>query len=132
VKTPHRALARALPAACLVAAALTAAPGSASPVAHAAATCSTPIGHPQYPGSKGGYFSQLTVSATSCGRGKQVIVAQAKCRLKHGIKGRCTSTVLGYSCKEKRGAYGPTEFSARVTCSKSSARIRWYYQQNTH
>lgn len=130
--TFRRALARALPAAALAAAALTPAAGTASPVAHAAGSCSTPIGHPAYPGSKGGYFSQLKVSGTSCGRGKQVIVAQAKCRLKHGVKGKCTSTVLGYRCKERRGAYGPTEFNARVTCTKSGAKVRWYYQQNTH
>ena len=130
--TSRRALLRALPAAAIAAAALSPAAGTASPVAHAAASCPTPIGHPDYPGSKGGYFSQLTVSGTSCGRGKQVMVAQAKCRLKHGVKGRCTSTVLGYSCKEKRGAMGPTDFNARVSCTKSGARVRWYYQQNTH
>src|SRR5262245_31062329 len=96
----------------------------ALPGAAHAATCS----NPKYPGS--GYFTSLTVTKVSCATGKKVALAYYKCRTKHGVSGRCTSKVLGYSCKETRNTI-PTEIDARVTCKDGSKKVVHAYQQNT-
>jgi hypothetical protein len=104
--------------------ALTVAAGaSASPIASAAKTC-TP---PKYPGS--GYFTSLSVTGTSCSTGGKVAKAWYKCRVAHGLKGRCTKKVEGYSCTEKRKSVA-TEINATVSCKKGSARVKHSYQQN--
>jgi hypothetical protein len=104
--------------------ALTVAAGaSASPIASAAKTC-TP---PKYPGS--GYFTSLSVTGTSCSTGGKVAKAWYKCRVAHGLKGRCTKKVEGYSCTEKRKSIA-TEINATVSCKKGSARVKHSYQQN--
>jgi hypothetical protein len=104
----------------LVLALIVALPGAA----HARSTCP----NPKYPGS--GYFTSLKVTKVSCATGKKVAVAYYKCRLKHGVSGRCTSRVLGYSCKETRTSI-PTEIDARVTCKDGSKKVEHSYQQNT-
>jgi hypothetical protein len=107
-----------------VAVALTISAGaSASPIASAAKTC-TP---PKYPGS--GYFTSLSVSHTSCSRGSKLAKSYYKCRTAHSLKGRCTKTVSGYRCTEKRKSIA-TEINARVTCKKGKATIKHSYQQN--
>ena len=103
----------------LVLALFVAAPGAAQ-----AATC-TP---PKYPGS--GYFTTLKVTKVSCTTGKSVALAFHKCRVKHGIKGRCTSKVSGYTCRETRTSI-PTEIDGRVKCTRGSRRVELTYQQNT-
>ena len=97
---------------------------AAAPAAHASKRCKAPT----YPGL--GYFTSLSVTGTSCATGGKVAVAYYKCRLKHGVKGRCTSRVLGYSCTEKRNSIA-TEIDARVTCRSGSRRVVHTYQQNT-
>src|SRR3954471_12929036 len=92
--------------------------------AQAATTCSTP----KYPGS--GYFTSLKVTHVSCTTGRKFVVAYYKCRLKHGVRGRCTSRVNGYRCKETRNTIS-TEIDARVTCRNGSKQIVHTYQQNT-
>ena len=92
--------------------------------AHAATTCKTG----KYPGS--GYFTSLKVTHTSCTTGRKLELAYYHCRLHHGVKGRCTSRVMGYKCKEVRNSI-PTEIDARVTCTNGSRKIVHTYQQNT-
>jgi hypothetical protein len=104
----------------LLAAAVCALPASA----RAATTCKPG----KYPGS--GYFTSLKVTHTSCTTGRKLEVAYYHCRLKHGAKGRCTSRVMGYRCKEVRNSI-PTEIDARVTCTSGSRKIVHTYQQNT-
>jgi hypothetical protein len=99
---------------------LVAAPGAAQ-----AATCKAP----KYPGS--GYFTSLKVTRVSCSTGKSVTLAFHKCRVKHGIKGHCTSRVRGYRCSEGKRQSISTEFNARVTCRTGSRRVVFAYQQNT-
>jgi len=107
-----------------VAVALTISAGaSASPVASAAKTC-TP---PKYPGS--GYFTALSVTGTSCSTGAKLAKSYYKCRTAHGLKGRCTKKVSGYSCTEKRNSIA-TEINASVTCKKGKAKVKHSYQQN--
>jgi hypothetical protein len=89
-----------------------------------AATCSPP----KYPGS--GYFTSLKVTHVSCSTGRKFVVSYYKCRTKHGVSGRCTSRVDGYSCKETRRS-SSVEIDARVTCKRGSRQIVHTYQQNT-
>ena|ERR1700754_360533 len=103
----------------LVLAFIVALPGAAH-----AATCP----NPKYPGS--GYFTSLQVTKVSCATGKKLALAYYKCRLKHGVSGRCTSKVMGYSCTEKRVSID-TEIDARVTCKDGSKKVVHAYQQNT-
>jgi hypothetical protein len=97
---------------------------ASAPAAARAATC-TP---PKYPGS--GYFTSLKVSHVSCSTGKSVALAFHKCRVKKGVKGRCTSRVKGYSCHETRESI-PSEIDGRVTCKRGSRKVSLTYQQNT-
>jgi hypothetical protein len=86
-------------------------------------------GLPDYPSSKGGYFQTLQVTQISCKTGKSLMRSHYTCRVKHGLKGHCTS-VRGYRCTEKRGLAIPTEYSGRVTCKAGSKRFVYTYQQN--
>jgi hypothetical protein len=92
--------------------------------ARAATTCK----NAKYPGT--GYFTSLKVTHTSCATGRKLELAYYHCRLRHGVKGRCTSRVMGYKCKEVRQSI-PTEIDARVTCTNGSRKIVHTYQQNT-
>ena len=98
---------------------LAAAPGTAS-----ARSC-TP---PKYPGD--GYFTSLSVSGVSCATGRDVARAYYRCRIKKGIRGRCTTRVLRFSCSGRRESIS-TQFEARVTCKRGSRRVVHTYQQNT-
>src|SRR5580700_6679638 len=77
-------------------------PAGASPFARAGRTCSVP----RYPGL--GYFTSLTVTGTSCATGDKLAIAYYKCRTRSGPAGRCTSSVLGFTCHEQRNSI-PTE-----------------------
>lgn len=97
--------------------------------AHAASqrTCKLSYNkYPRYPTyrGKGGYFTSLRVTNTSCLDGKRQMLAWYRCRIAKGLTGRCTQTkVRGYRCTERRGSVqsgaGGSEFSARVTCNKT-------------
>jgi hypothetical protein len=104
--------------------ALTQGAAAARPVALAAATNCPP---PKYPGT--GYFSSLSVSGTSCSTGRKLVVSYYRCRLKHGAAGKCTGTVEGFTCSEKRESI-PTEIDARVTCHRHKATVVHTYQQD--
>lgn len=95
------------------------------PSAAQARTC-TP---PRYPGS--GYFTSLKAYSVSCSTAKKVTLAHYNCRTSRGKrpKGRCSRTVLGYRCSERRTTI-PTEIDARVTCRNGSKRVVYTYQQN--
>lgn len=97
---------------------------AAAPAAHATKRCKSPT----YPGL--GYFTSLSVTGTGCATGGKLAVAYYRCRLKHGVKGRCTSKILGYTCTEKRNSIA-TEIDARVHCRHGSRRVVHTYQQNT-
>jgi hypothetical protein len=97
----------------------------AQPTAGAARSCSPP----KYPGL--GYFTSLEVSRVSCATGRKVTLAHYRCRTRHGKKGRCSSRVLGYSCKEGTRNSIPTEYNARVTCKSGTRKVVYTYQQNT-
>ena len=70
----------------------------------------------------------------SCATGHKFIKAYYKCRVaapSPGKKGRCTSKVMGYSCKETRSNVIKTQFDAHVTCRNGRARIVTDYTQFT-
>jgi hypothetical protein len=127
LRTPHRRsawLAGALGAAAL-ALGSAALPAGASPAARAAShSCSVP----HYPGL--GYFTSLKVSGTSCSTGSKLTLAYYRCRTRNGGKqGTCHSTVMGFTCHEKRVS-DPTTILGRVTCTRGSAKVVHTYQQN--
>jgi hypothetical protein len=77
------------------------------------------------------YLLKLSVSHTSCRNGKRLVRAYYNCRKSHGgRKGHC-SGVLGYRCSEHRFDKIPSQFSARVSCSKGSRHINHTYEQFT-
>jgi hypothetical protein len=79
-----------------------------------------------------GYVTSLNVTGVTCATGKKVALAYRSCRLHNGgVTGHCKSKVLGFTCKEGPRMSIPTEFDARVTCTKGSERIVHTYQQNT-
>ena len=110
-----------------VAVALTITAGaSAGPVASAAKTCKTP----KYPGS--GYFTSLKATKVSCSEASKVALAFHRCRTRSSVKGRCTSKVRKFSCRETSRTTISTEINARVTCTRSGGKkVTLSYQQNT-
>jgi hypothetical protein len=123
---------------CLAAALFAGAQAPFGAVAHAAEKgCTLDYNkYPRYPvkRGKGGYFTSLRVTKTSCKDGKDQMLAWYKCRVAKGLQGKCTkSKVRGYRCTEKRGAVqngvGDDVFSARVTCKKGSKKIVHTYDQ---
>lgn len=77
------------------------------------------------------YVTQIKVTNTTCAKGKRVVRAFHRCRKANGgIKGRCTSRVLGYRCTESRTT-GPAQFSSEVVCRDGTRRVRHFYTQNT-
>jgi hypothetical protein len=108
-------------------------------VAHAAErACSLNFNqYPRYPekSGKGGYFTSLRVTNTTCKDGKDQMLAWYKCRIKKGVQGKCTQArVRNYKCTEKRGSVqvgaGDDVFSARVTCKKGSKKVVHTYDQD--
>lgn len=116
---PHIALVAVLAALAVAAVAALAGASAAQ-----AASC-TP---PKYPGS--GYFTSLSVTKVNCATGKKLVTSYYKCRIKKGKTGRCTTKVLGYSCKETKRVKIATELDARVSCTLGARRIVHTYQQN--
>jgi len=77
------------------------------------------------------YVTSLTATGTSCGAAKRLVKAFHACRKAHGgVKGHCTNSVQGYRCKERRSTI-PTQFSSKVTCTKSGSKVVHTYTQFT-
>jgi hypothetical protein len=100
----------------------------AGPTATAAATCSL-SGKERKLGPT--YTTSLTVTGVSCATGEGVVKDFYRCRVRNGgKKGRCTTKVRGFSCTETRESI-PTQFDAKVSCRKGSARVKHTYTQFT-
>jgi hypothetical protein len=78
------------------------------------------------------YLTALSVDGTSCSTGLAVVSAYHACQLKHGgVTGKCSSSVDGFRCTEKRGPSIPTEFFSSVACRNGSKRVSYKYSQFT-
>jgi len=78
------------------------------------------------------YVTSLKVSHVSCASAKKLVKAFHACRRANGgVKGRCTKRVSGYRCTERRGNTIPTQYSAKVTCTRSPRSVRFNYTQYT-
>ena len=109
----------------LAAAALPAYAG-ASPAVHAAGKCHLSQGE-QRGGLGATYTVKLRVRGTSCGTGKSVAHGFNNCRKSHKAK-KCHPS--GYRCRESHVTNSPAQRSARVSCRKGSARVKFAYTQN--
>jgi hypothetical protein len=83
------------------------------PAARAAASCGVGKGR----GLGYTYVTSITVRATNCVTGKNVVKH-------HGH-------VSGWRCTTKRLATSLTQYEARETCTSGSRRVVWNYSQNT-
>jgi hypothetical protein len=99
---------------------------SASPSAHAAGKCGLSSGE-QRGGLGATYTSNLRVKGTSCGTGKSVAKGFNSCRKSSKAK-NCRPS--GYRCRESRVANSSVQRSARVSCKKGGARVKFAYTQN--
>ncbi len=101
----------------------------------AAKTRSCPV--PAYPGGDGnGYFTgRIKATNVTCSSARKLVLAYYKCRVRAGgKKGNCNRrTVNALRCTESRPASGtiPSQFNAKVTCSKGGKKVIHTYQQNT-
>jgi len=78
------------------------------------------------------YVTSLKVSHVSCTAAKRLVKAFHACRRANGgVKGRCVKRVSGYHCAEQRGNTIPTQYSAKVTCTRSPRSVRFNYTQYT-
>lgn len=88
---------------------------------------------PRYPNTNpGGYFTSLKVTNVSCRTGREVTLAHYRCRVKNGLKGRCSSRVRRYRCTESRPADSQSQeqLNAKVTCRRGTRKVVYTYQQN--
>lgn len=77
------------------------------------------------------YVTSLSAEGVSCSAAKRLVKAFHSCRrARGGVKGRCTGRVRGFRCAEKRSSI-PTQFSSKVTCTKSGAKVVHTYTQFT-
>lgn len=77
------------------------------------------------------YVTSIGVHRVTCGKAKRVIRAYHKCRhASGGADGRCHHRVLRFRCSESR-TVGHGQFTAKVTCTHGSARVRHTYTQFT-
>jgi hypothetical protein len=114
-------------AALCAAAGVPAASAVAAPVASAAASCTASTAT-----LAGGYYIPKSHKGVSCATQKGLEAGFQACRLKHGgQKGKCTSKILGFTCKEGKRSSIPTNFFATVTCKKAKASFSYVYEQNT-
>jgi hypothetical protein len=109
--------------------------GGASPVAHAAGFTPCDINGKQ-PQLGASYVTSLKVQGVSCAKGEKVIKAYHRCRHQSGgPAGTCSSTLLGFKCKDGRRTGVPNvQYSATAKCHKVSnaaKRIKSSYTQNT-
>lgn len=78
------------------------------------------------------YLNSLSVSATNCNTGLGVVKAYHSCQVHHGgVKARCSSSVEGFRCTEKRGPSIPTEFFSTVSCTRGGKKVDYKYSQFT-
>jgi hypothetical protein len=78
------------------------------------------------------YVTSLKVSHLSCASAKRLVKAFHACRRANGgVKGHCEKRVSGYRCTERRGDTIPTQYSAKVTCTRSPRSVRFTYTQYT-
>ena len=98
----------------------------ASPDVHAAGKCHLSQGE-QRGGLGATYTVKLRVSGTSCGTGKSVAHGFNNCRRSHKAK-KCHPS--GYRCHESHVTNSPAQRSARVSCRKGGARVKFAYTQN--
>ena len=79
------------------------------------------------------YVTSLSVSGTSCAKGKEVTLAFNQCRTAAGKpQGKCKRKVMKFSCTEKRyDAVPGVQYSSKVTCTRGSKRVYSTYTQNT-
>jgi len=107
----------------------------AAPVAHTSAFSACDIsGKQQSLGAS--YVTSLKVQGVSCTKAEKVITAYHRCRHQSGgPAGHCSSTVLGFRCKDgKRTGVPNVQYDATAKCRKvtnSAKRIKSRYTQNT-
>jgi hypothetical protein len=80
----------------------------------------------------GGYFLPEVYKGLSCRTVRRVEEGIQACRLKHGIRGRCTSPVIGFRCHDQRdkATAGVANFLAAVSCRRGRSTIKYIYLQN--
>jgi len=78
------------------------------------------------------YVLNVKVKKVGCAKAKKVVKAYHGCRHAHGKAGKCTKKVSGgWRCSDKRFDVIPTQYDAKTTCKKGTARIFSTYTQFT-
>jgi hypothetical protein len=78
------------------------------------------------------YVLNVKVKKVGCAKAKKVVKAYHACRHTHGKAGKCTKKVAGgWRCSDKRFDVIPTQYDAKATCKKGTARIFSTYTQFT-
>ena len=119
----------------MLAAAVIAPAGAASPTAHASSFSPCDIsGKQQQLGAS--YVTSLKVQGVGCTKAEKVIKAYHDCRHANaGPGGNCSSTLVGFKCKDgKRTGVPNVQYNATAKCHKvsnSAKRIKSSYTQNT-
>jgi hypothetical protein len=86
----------------------------------------------EYQGGLGAsYTYTLSVSNTSCSKGKKVVKAFHACRKDNGgWDGRCKSRVEGFKCKEGKRSGASSNFNSKVVCTKGSKTVKSKFGMN--
>lgn len=109
----------------MAAVAFLALPSSAS----AAKTCHLTLNQQRHSGST--YLVQLSVAHVTCAAGLKVEKDWQSCRRSTPGHRTCKRRVDGYSCKQTVLDHSPTQYDARVTCTRGARLVKFVYTQNT-
>jgi hypothetical protein len=101
-----------------------------APSAAAASSCHLSSYEQRHLGTS--YVLNVKVKKVGCSKAKKVVKAYHSCRHQHGKAGRCAKKVSGgWKCSDKRFDAIPTQYDAKTTCKKGTARIFSTYTQFT-
>ncbi len=77
------------------------------------------------------YVNSVKARNLSCGKAIKLVKKYHQCRKDHGgADGKCNG-FKGYSCKEKKLAESPAQYTAKAKCTKGSKKFVQNYTQNT-
>jgi hypothetical protein len=102
---------------------------ASAPAASAAKTCHLTLNQQRHSGST--YLIQLRVKNVSCKTGLKIEKAWQSCRRATPGHRTCRRRVDRYSCKQKVLDSSPTQYDARVTCTRGARVVVFTYTQNT-
>lgn len=106
--------------------------GASASTANAAGNCGLTLEQAQNLGTT--YVYSIKTKKVSCGKGMRIVKKYHQCRKakpKGGARGKCTSKVKGFKCREgKRDTLPGVQYTTTANCKRGGKKVKFEYQQN--